>query len=54
MFAWLASPYRQPPKSCINDPEEEAVFGPQELPVAMKYRLLKNLAKDNVGVYRFV
>ncbi|XP_047130948.1 uncharacterized protein LOC100210554 isoform X1 [Hydra vulgaris] len=52
MFAWLASPYRKPPKSCANDTEEDVVFGPQELPVAMKYRLLKNLAKDNVGVYR--
>ena len=53
MFAWLASPYRIPPKFGDEPVEEEVLGGTQDLPVAMKYRLLKNTSKDHVGVFRY-
>jgi len=51
MFAWLASPYRLPP-NYVDDNNDDDGLGPQDLPTAMKYRLLKNTAKDHVGVFR--
>lgn len=52
MFAWLASPYRRAPKIGDEPVEEEVLGGNQDLPIAMKYRLLKNTSRDHVGVYR--
>ena len=52
MFAWLSSTYRLPPKLEDDVPGEDDLAGGQELPTAMKYRFLKNTAKDHVGVYR--
>ena len=52
MFAWLASPYRVPPTYVEDALDEEVLGGPQDLPTAMKYRMLKNTSKDHVGVYR--
>jgi len=54
MFAWLSSTYRLPPKQEDDIPAEDDLAGGQELPTAMKYRFLKNTAKDHVGVYRLV
>ena len=53
MFAWLSSTYRVPPKHEDDlQPEDDLLSGGQDLPTAMKYRFLKNTAKDHVGVYR--
>lgn len=55
MFAWLSSTYRIPPKQEEdNQADDDLLSGGQDLPTAMKYRFLKNTAKDHVGVYRFV
>ena len=51
MFAWLSSTYRIPPKQ-EEDNQDDDLLGGQDLPTAMKYRFLKNTAKDHVGVYR--
>ena len=50
MFAWLSSAYRKPPEP--NDQLNAEDIGGQDLPTAMKYRFLKNTAKDHVGVFR--
>lgn len=54
MFAWLSSTYRVPPKQEEDaQTDDDLLAGGQDLPTAMKYRFLKNTAKDHVGVYRF-
>lgn len=54
MFAWLSSTYRIPPKQEEDNQADDDLSGGQDLPTAMKYRFLKNTAKDHVGVFRFV
>lgn len=55
MFAWLSSAYRKPPNQCDElNTDDELLGGGQDLPTAMKYRFLKNTAKDHVGVYRYL
>lgn len=57
MFSWLASRHRkQPIQICIpqNGLETETLArrGSGSLPMAMRYRTLKDTYKDSVGVYR--
>ncbi|XP_021924700.1 histone-lysine N-methyltransferase trithorax isoform X1 [Zootermopsis nevadensis] len=56
MFSWLASRHRQPPKFVISTDGESAVSNRRatssNLPMAMRFRHLKETSKEAVGVYR--
>lgn len=58
MFSWLASRHRkQPIQICVpqNGVESETLVrrgSGSNLPMAMRYRTLKDMYKDSVGVYR--
>ncbi|XP_053972462.1 histone-lysine N-methyltransferase trithorax-like isoform X1 [Hylaeus volcanicus] len=56
MFSWLASRHRQQPKMiAISEAESSSLFcrrvASTNLPMAMRFRILKETSKESVGVY---
>ncbi|XP_055853049.1 histone-lysine N-methyltransferase trithorax [Episyrphus balteatus] len=55
MFSWLASRHRKQPKQIFVQPSDNELIARRctaNLPMAMKYRTLKETCKLNVGVFR--
>ncbi|GFG33740.1 hypothetical protein Cfor_05481 [Coptotermes formosanus] len=56
MFSWLASRHRQPPKFMLSADNESTISNRRatssNLPMAMRFRHLKETSKEAVGVYR--
>ncbi|XP_012280456.1 histone-lysine N-methyltransferase trithorax isoform X2 [Orussus abietinus] len=50
MFSWLASRHRQQPKM-VPMTETESRTASTNLPMAMRFRILKETSKESVGVY---
>ncbi|XP_066586233.1 histone-lysine N-methyltransferase trithorax [Prorops nasuta] len=52
MFSWLASRHRQQPKMIsISEAESRMRVSSTNLPMAMRFRILKETSKESVGVY---
>ncbi|XP_055634499.1 histone-lysine N-methyltransferase trithorax [Toxorhynchites rutilus septentrionalis] len=56
MFSWLASRHRKQPMPVVSQSLDDAVIprrgSGSNLPMAMRYRTLKETSKESVGVYR--
>ncbi|XP_076675822.1 histone lysine N-methyltransferase trithorax isoform X2 [Andrena cerasifolii] len=51
MFSWLASRHRQQPKLIAISEAESRRVASTNLPMAMRFRILKETSKESVGVY---
>ncbi|CAK9818707.1 Histone-lysine N-methyltransferase trithorax [Anthophora plagiata] len=51
MFSWLASRHRQQPKMIAISEAESRRVASTNLPMAMRFRILKETSKESVGVY---
>nr|XP_031836151.1 histone-lysine N-methyltransferase trithorax [Nomia melanderi] len=51
MFSWLASRHRQQPKMIAISEAESRRVTSTNLPMAMRFRILKETSKESVGVY---
>ncbi|XP_024947703.1 histone-lysine N-methyltransferase trithorax isoform X2 [Cephus cinctus] len=51
MFSWLASRHRQQPKMISISETESRRAASTNLPMAMRFRILKETSKESVGVY---
>lgn len=51
MFSWLASQHRQQPKMIAISEAESRRVASTNLPMAMRFRILKETSKKSVGVY---
>ncbi|XP_046435204.1 histone-lysine N-methyltransferase trithorax [Neodiprion fabricii] len=51
MFSWLASRHRQQPKMIAISENESRRAASTNLPMAMRFRILKETSKESVGVY---
>ncbi|EFN68384.1 Histone-lysine N-methyltransferase trithorax, partial [Camponotus floridanus] len=51
MFSWLASQHRQQPKMISISEAESRRVASTNLPMAMRFRILKETSKKSVGVY---